>query len=159
MPFVLESPEFHHNGELPRRFTGDGAEVSPPLAWRGVPEEAQGLVLIMEDPDAPDPLAPRERVTHWLVYNLPPGDGGLPEGVTGADLPEGTAEGLNDEHVVGYLPPMPAVDRHRYFFRLYALAAPLPVPDAPYARYGLERAMSGLVLAETELVGTYRRPE
>ncbi|WP_435106020.1 YbhB/YbcL family Raf kinase inhibitor-like protein [Arhodomonas sp. AD133] len=159
MTFELESPAFHHNDSIPMRYTGDGAEVSPPLAWHGVPAEAQSLALIVEDPDAPDPAAPRQAFVHWLVYNLPGGEGELPEGVTAAALPQGAAEGINDAHGVGYAAPLPAIGRHRYFFRLYALAAPLAVEDTPLNRASLERAMSGLVLAQTELVGLYQRPE
>lgn len=159
MAFELTSPAFQHNGTIPARYTGDGAELSPALEWQGVPEAAQSLALVVDDPDAPDPDQPRERQVHWLVYNLPAEDGGLPEGVTVASLPEGASEGLNDGYSVGYMAPLPVVGEHRYFFRLYALAAPLTETGAPFERGALERAMSGLVLAHTELVGRYRRPE
>ena len=101
----------------------EGAEVSPPLNWNFAPEETQSFVLIMEDPDAPDPAAPLRTWVHWVLLDLPSNTRGLREDLR--ELPPGTLEGLNDAQRTGYSGPCPAVGRHRYFFRLYALDAKL----------------------------------
>jgi Raf kinase inhibitor-like YbhB/YbcL family protein len=151
---VLTSAAFRHQSAIPRRHTCDGDDVSPPLAWTGVPREAKSLVLIVDDPDAPDPKAPRMTWVHWLLYNLAPDCTGLPEGVK--TLPKGVLEGMNDWKRTGYGGPCPPVGRHRYFHKLYALDATLPDLGRP-TRTRLEKAMSGHVLAQAELVGTYQR--
>ncbi len=156
MPLQLSSPEFADQGEIPARHTCEGQDISPPLRFSGVPAGAQSLVLIVDDPDAPDPRAPKTTWVHWVLYNLPPGTSELPEGITSADLPVGTLEGLNDWKRTGYGGPCPPIGRHRYFHKLYALDAPLPDLHAP-AKAMLEQAMSGHVLATAELVGTYER--
>ena len=156
MPLKLSSPAFAHQGEIPARHTCEGQDISPPLRFSGVPAEAQSLVLIVDDPDAPDPRAPKTTWVHWVLYNLPPGTSELPEGITSADLPVGTLEGLNDWKRTGYGGPCPPIGRHRYFHKLYALDAPLPDLHAP-AKPMVEQAMSGHVLATAELVGTYER--
>ncbi|MBW2257778.1 MAG: YbhB/YbcL family Raf kinase inhibitor-like protein, partial [Deltaproteobacteria bacterium] len=89
----LTSPSFDPNGEIPREFTCQGQDASPELAWDGVPEGTKSLALIVDDPDAPDPAAPRVIWVHWVLYNLPPTATGLPEDVTSAALPQGTLEG------------------------------------------------------------------
>lgn len=154
MALSLTSTAFKHNGDIPRRYTCDSDDVSPPLAWSGVPKEAKSLVLIVDDPDAPDPKAPRMVWVHWLLYNLPTGSGGLAEDVK--TLPAGTLEGLNDWKRTGYGGPCPPVGRHRYFHKLYALDCLLPDLKHP-TKAKLEKAMSGHVLAQAELIGTYRR--
>ncbi len=154
MALTLTSAAFKHNGDIPRRYTCDGDDISPPLAWSGVPKEAKSLVLIVDDPDAPDPKAPRMIWVHWLLYNLPTGSGGLSEDVK--TLPEGTLEGINDWRRTGYGGPCPPVGRHRYFHKLYALDCLLPDLKYP-TKAKLEKAMSGHVLAQVELIGTYQR--
>lgn len=156
MALSLTSAAFKHNGDIPRRHTCDGDDVSPPLAWSGVPKQARSLVLIVDDPDAPDPKAPRLVWVHWLLYNLPPESSGLPEGVKPAQLPKGTLEGINDWKRTGYGGPCPPVGRHRYFHKLYALDCLLPDLKQP-AKAKLEKAMSGHVLAQAEVIGSYRR--
>jgi len=151
---TIRSPAFADGGTIPSRYTCQGADVSPPLAWSGVPVAAQSLVLIVDDPDAPDPAAPKMTWVHWLLYNLPPTLDGLPEGIAAATLPVGTLEGMNDWRRLGYGGPCPPIGRHRYFHKLYALAAPLPDLHQP-TKAELEQAMSGHVLAVAELVGTY----
>ena len=154
MPLTLTSPDFPHMGAIPRRFTCDGEDVSPALAWSGLPAGALSLALIVDDPDAPDPAAPKMTWVHWVLYNLPPDPGGLREAVTA--LPPGTLEGRNDWKRTGWGGPCPPIGRHRYFFKLHALDAVLPdlkLPD----NATLERAMSGHVLEKAELVGTYQR--
>jgi hypothetical protein len=137
-------------------YTCDGEDVSPPLAWSDVPPNAKSLALIVDDPDAPDPKAPKTTWVHWVLYDLPPHDGSLPEGVTSADLPPGAREGLNDWKRTGYGGPCPPIGRHRYFFKLYALDTVLPDLGHP-TKAALEKAMKGHVIAQAELIGTYGR--
>ncbi len=154
MPLTLNSAAFAHNGPIPRRFTCDGEDISPPLAWSGVSDQTRSLTLVVDDPDAPDPAAPKLTWVHWLLYNLPPDTTGLPEAVD--TLPPGTLAGRNDWKRTGYGGPCPPVGRHRYFFKLYALDTVLPDLNEPN-KPALLRAMQGHVLASTELVGTYQR--
>jgi Raf kinase inhibitor-like YbhB/YbcL family protein len=156
MTLTLTSPAFTHNGAMPARLTCDGRDVSPELRWSGLPAGTQSLALIVDDPDAPDPAAPRMTWVHWVLYNIPPATTGLPEGVAPGDLPAGTRQGLNDWGRTGYGGPCPPIGRHRYFHKLYALDAALPELGKP-TRAALEQAMKGHVLASTELVGTYQR--
>ncbi len=154
MAMVLTSPAFVHGGEIPSRYTCDGEDISPPLQWKGVPAQARSLALIVDDPDAPDPAAPKMVWVHWVLYDIPPDTNGLPEGVT--ELPEGTLEGVNDWHRTGYGGPCPPIGRHRYFFKLYALDTVLPNMEKP-TKQELLGAMEGHVLAEAVLMGTYQR--
>lgn len=156
MSLILRSPAFAHEGEIPRKYTCDGADVSPPLEWSGVPAEARSLALIVEDPDAPDPAAPRTIWVHWILYNLPPDSRGLPEAVPVAALPPGTLEGLNDWNRPGYGGPCPPIGRHRYFFRLFALSEVLPDLDFP-RKDDLEQTMAPYLIEIAELMGTYQR--
>src|SRR5207342_482650 len=121
MAMTLNSPAFQQNAHIPSKYTCEGEDVSPPLTWEGVPNGAKSLVLIIDDPDAPDPKAPKMVWVHWVVYDLPPTTGGLPEGVTTAQLPKGAREGKSDFGKLGYGGPCPPIGRHRYFFKLYAL--------------------------------------
>lgn len=156
MTLALTSPAFAHNGPIPARFTCEGANVSPALAWSGVPPGARSLVLIVDDPDAPDPAAPRMTWVHWVLFNLPPSAKGLPEGVSPNALPPGARPGVNDFSATVYGGPCPPVGRHRYFHKLYALDTVLADLDRP-RKADLERAMKGHVLAEAQLVGTYQK--
>ncbi len=151
----IRSPAFEHYGAIPREYTCDGADRSPPLAWSEVPAGAQSLVLIVDDPDAPDPLAPTRIWVHWILYNLPPTIQGLAEGIQ--TLPPGTLQGINDWGRPGYRGPCPPAGRHRYFFKLYALDSLLPDLSLP-SKAILERTMAGHALAHAELVGTYGTP-
>ncbi len=153
---TLTSAAFGPNGKIPALYTGEGRDLSPPLAWTGVPAAAKSLVLIVDDPDAPDPRAPKMTWVHWVLYNLPPGTVSLPQAVKSSDLPAGTLEGLNDWKRTGYGGPMPPVGRHRYFHTLYALDAVLSDLGIP-TKAKLEKAMAGHILAKAELVGTYER--
>jgi Raf kinase inhibitor-like YbhB/YbcL family protein len=157
MAMTLTSPNFAVGGDIPRAHTCQGAETSPALAWSDVPKGARALALIVDDPDAPDPAAPRMTWVHWVLYNLPPSANGLPEGAKGSALPAGTRLGVNDFGHPGYGGPCPPVGRHRYVFKLYALDAPLPDLGAAATKSAVEKAMRGHVLAETRLVGTYQK--
>lgn len=150
----LASSAFAHNGAIPKKYTCDGNDSSPPLSWSGVPAQAKSLVLIVDDPDAPDPAAPKMTWVHWVLYNLPPSAGGLGESVT--SLPAGTAEGTNDWQRTGYGGPCPPVGRHRYFHKLYALDTVIQGLSRP-DKVAIERAMQGHVIARAELIGTYER--
>lgn len=155
MTLALTSPAFADHTPIPSRFTCDGEDVSPPLEWSGVPHETKSLVLIVDDPDAPDPAAPRRVWVHWLLYNLPPDSHGLPQGAA-RGLPAEARQGVNDWRRPSYGGPCPAVGRHRYFCKLYALDTKLPDLHAP-DKSRLEREMRGHILEQTELVGTYQR--
>jgi Raf kinase inhibitor-like YbhB/YbcL family protein len=156
MTLILESPDFTPQGEIPSRFTCEGEDVSPALAWKQAPAAARSLALIVDDPDAPDPRAPKTTWVHWVLYNLPPAAAGLPQAVAPGDLPAGTREGINDWKRTGWGGPCPPIGRHRYFFKLYALDAELPDLRRP-TKARLEEAMQGHVLAAAELIGTYQK--
>lgn len=154
MTMTLTSTAFAHNGAIPKRYTCDGDDISPPLAWSGVPSGAKSLALIVDDPDAPDPAAPRMTWVHWVLYNVPPSTTGLPKAVK--SLPAGALSGLNDWKRTGYGGPCPPIGRHRYFHKLYALDTLLQGLGQPN-KAALEKAMQGHVIARAELVGTYKR--
>jgi Raf kinase inhibitor-like YbhB/YbcL family protein len=156
MTLVISSPAFPHEGAIPAAFTCEGDDRSPALAWGGVPAAARSLALIVDDPDAPDPKAPKMTYVHWVLYNIPRDATGLPEGVERHDLPAGTREGRNDWKRTGYGGPCPPIGRHRYFFKLYALDRALPEPGVATKRE-LESAMQGHVLAQATLMGTYEK--
>jgi len=151
---TLTSPAFANGGEIPSRYTCEGEDVSPPLAWSGVPAGAKSLVLIVDDPDAPDPAAPKRTWVHWVLYDIPASASALPEGAK--PLPAGTREGVNDWQRTGYGGPCPPVGRHRYFHKLYALDLVLPDLGRP-SKAKLEAQIKGHIVAQAELVGTYRK--
>jgi Raf kinase inhibitor-like YbhB/YbcL family protein len=154
MTLMLTSTAFDAGGPIPPIYTCDGANVSPPLAWSGAPAGAKSLVLIVDDPDAPDPAAPKLTWVHWVLYNMPPDATGLEQG--GRHLPAGTREGTNDFKRTGYGGPCPPVGRHRYFFTLYALDVALPDLNRP-TKQQIEHVIDGHVLDKGELIGTYHR--
>ena len=156
MALTLKSSAFAHNGAIPQHYTCQGADKSPPLAWSGLPAGTKSLVLIVDDPDAPDPAAPKMTWVHWVLYNLPPAATGLGEAVKPGALPPGTREGLNDWKRTGYGGPCPPIGRHRYFHKLYALDAVLPDLKQP-TKVALEKAMQGHILGHAELIGTYQK--
>jgi len=156
MTLKLTSSAFGQNGAIPRRHTCQGDDVSVPLAWTGIPSATRSLVLIVDDPDAPDPKAPKMTWVHWVLYNIPPGTTELAEGIKSAALPAGTLEGYNDWKRTGYGGPCPPIGRHRYFHKLYALDTVLPAMENP-TRSDLEQAMKGHVLEKAELIGTYQK--
>jgi Raf kinase inhibitor-like YbhB/YbcL family protein len=155
MTLRLTSTAFAEGEAIPRHFTCEGENISPDLAWDGLPEATLSLVLIVDDPDAPDPTAPRMVWDHWLLYNIPPDAPGLAAGVAPSDLPSGVRQGRNSWGRTGYGGPCPPVGRHRYFHSLYALDSLLPDLEAP-DKNRLLLAMEGHILAHCELVGTYQ---
>lgn len=154
MTFKLTSTAFHNGEQIPSAYTCEGEDISPPLAWSGAPPETKSFALIIDDPDAPDPKAPQRTWVHWILYDLPAHAHELPGDVR--ELPRGTHEGTNDWMRTGYGGPCPPIGRHRYFFKLYALDAVLGDLRKP-AKSRLETAMSGHVLAQTTLMGTYEK--
>jgi Raf kinase inhibitor-like YbhB/YbcL family protein len=154
MALTLTSTAFAHGAAIPKLYTCEGKDVSPPLSWSGLPEGTKSLAWIVDDPDAPDPAAPQRTWVHWVLYNIPPDAKGLAENVK--DLATGTLEGLNDWKRTGYGGPCPPIGRHRYFFKLYALDTLLPDLKRPN-KAALEKAMEGHVLGKAELVGTYQK--
>ncbi len=156
MTLTLTSSSFTNDGEIPSKHTCEGGDVSPALAWSGLPPTAKSLVLIVDDPDAPDPRAPKTTWVHWVLYDVPPSTAGLPEGVKESALPAGTRQGLNDWKRTGYGGPCPPIGRHRYFHKLYALDTNL-TDLGQAAKADVERAMAGHVIAQAQLVGTYQK--
>ena len=150
----ITSTAFRNEGTIPNLYTCEGKDISPPLVWADLPSGAKSLALIVDDPDAPDPAAPKMTWVHWVLYNLPPTTEGLPEGAKA--LPPGTKEGVNDWKRTGYGGPCPPIGRHRYFHKLYALDIVLPDLKQP-TKVQLEQAMKGHILAEVQLMGTYQR--
>jgi hypothetical protein len=153
MALSLTSPAFPDGGEIPARFTCDGADVSPPLQWSGLPAGARSLVLLVRDPDCPDPAAPQSTWVHWVLYDLPAHAGGVDEG---APPPQGARRGRNDWERTGYGGPCPPIGRHRYRFEMFALDTILGDRDEPVSGALLE-AMEGHVLEQALLVATYER--
>jgi hypothetical protein len=153
MTLHMTSSSFENEREIPARYTCEGEDVSPPLAWSGVPQGTRSLALVLDDPDAPDPRAPKTTWVHWVVYDIPPSAAGLAEG---AALPAGAREGRNDWKATGYRGPCPPIGRHRYFHKLYALDTVLPDLGQP-DKATLEGAMKGHVLAQATLIGTYAK--
>ena len=155
MSLNLTSTAFAHESVIPRRYTCDGDDISPPLSWSGVPTGTRSLALIVDDPDAPNPAAPKITWVHWVVYNLPPEVGGLAEAMDETTLPSGARQGSNDWKRNAFGGPCPPIGRHRYFHKLYALDCLLD-DLRPANKAGLERAMQGHILAQATLIGTYQ---
>lgn len=152
MSFQIESDVFEAGGPIPGKFSCDGQDVSPPLSWNGLPQGTESLALVMEDPDAP-----AGNWVHWVIYNIPASLSGLPEGVPAErELANGSLSGLNSWGRNGYGGPCPPRGTHRYFFRLYALDAPLELAGGA-TRERLSEAMQGHILGQAEIMGTYRR--
>jgi Raf kinase inhibitor-like YbhB/YbcL family protein len=154
MAMEIRSTAFADGGAIPARYTCQGENVSPPLSWAGIPAGTKSLVLIVDDPDAPDPRAPKMTWVHWVLFNLPAAGAGLPEAVN--ELPPGTGEGLNDWQKTGYGGPCPPIGRHRYFHKLYALDIVLDELKRP-TKAQLEAAMVGHILGQAQLLGTYQK--
>src|SRR5262245_6706144 len=131
MTLTLTSPAFSDGGAIPAAYTCDGRDISPALTWSGSPPGTQSLALIVDDPDAPDPRAPKTTWVHWVVYNLPPQAGGVADNAAAQALPKGAETGVNDWKRASYGGPCPPIGRHRYFFKLYALDAPLAALHRP----------------------------
>lgn len=157
MPLTLSSPAFADAAAIPARHSCDGEGVSPALRWSDAPGGTRCFALIVDDPDAPDPAAPRRIFVHWVLHDLPATASGLDEGVAPGALPAGARSGRNDAGGHGWTGPCPPIGRHRYFFRLHALDAMLGDLGADAGRAEVEAAMAGHILETAELMGTYER--
>jgi Raf kinase inhibitor-like YbhB/YbcL family protein len=153
MTLSLQSNAFVHEGDMPRKYTCDGTDVSPALAWNDPPAGTQSFSLIMDDPDAP-----AGTWVHWVMYDLPAHARELPEGVPKEkELKDASRQGRNDFSRLGYGGPCPPRGpAHRYFFKLYALDARLALPPGA-SKADLEKAMKGHILAQAQLMGRYKR--
>jgi Raf kinase inhibitor-like YbhB/YbcL family protein len=152
----LTSPSFKNQEVISKKFTCDGENISPALEWASVPKETRSFVLIVYDPDAPDPKNPSIIWVHWVLYNIPATVNSLPEGKKDKNLPDGTLQGLNDWKRTGYGGPCPPIGQHRYFFKLYALNIILSDLKHPTTAI-LKSAMKGHILDTAELIGLYQR--
>ena len=150
MTLKLESTAFAEGAPIPRIYTCDGKDVSPPLSWTGAPKGTSSFALICDDPDA------SKTWVHWVIFDLPPSTTGLPQGVAPQDRSVGGVQGTNDFRKIGYGGPCPPSGTHRYFFKLYALDTSLGLhPGATKAQ--LEAAIQGHIVATAQLVGMYAR--
>lgn len=153
MPFTISSPSFSNAASIPRKFSCQGADVSPQLTWSEPSTPTKTFALLVDDPDAPV-----GNWNHWTMWNVPPSLHGLPEGMSkDARLPDGTEQGRNDFNKTGYNGPCPPAGKpHRYYFKLFALDTRLDL-KADSGKKELEAAMKGHIVAQAELMGTYRR--
>jgi len=156
MSLTITSTAFAPEEAIPSLYTCEGKDISPPLAWTGAPAATKSFALIVDDPDAPDPAAPKTTWVHWVLYDIPPTASSLPEAVQASALPPGTREGVNDWGRTGFGGPCPPIGRHRYFHKLYALDTTLPDLKRP-KKAALEKAMQGHILAQAVLIGTYQK--
>jgi len=152
----LASPAFINEGRIPKKYTCEGEDLSPPLQWTGAPPETRSFALIVDDPDAPDPAKPQRVYVHWVLFNIAANTTGLEENASRGNLPAGTITGINDFDNRDWGGPCPPIGRHRYFFKLYALDVTLTGLASP-GKKDLENAMQGHVLAQAELMGTYQK--
>ena len=152
MEITLRSSAFEEGGMIPRQYTCDGQDVSPPLAWDSIPGGTKSLALICDDPDAP-----RGDWVHWVIFNIPADTGQLPENVPAhKELPGGALQGSNDFRRIGYGGPCPPGGTHRYFFKLYALDTLLNLKTGA-GKADLLKAMQGHILGQGQLMGKYKR--
>ena len=150
----VTSTAFQHQAAIPKKYTCQGDDISPPLAWSGLPDGTKSLALIVDDPDAPDPAAPKRVWVHWVLYDIPPAVTSLAEATKHA--PAGARDGKNDWGRTGFGGPCPPIGRHRYFHKVYALDTQLGDLGTP-TKVQLEQAMQGHILAQGELIGTYQK--
>jgi Raf kinase inhibitor-like YbhB/YbcL family protein len=143
----ISSPVFENNGAIPKKYTCDGADVNPPLKFENIPSAAKSLALIVDDPDAPGGTW-----VHWVVWNIEPRTGEIREN----SVPAGALQGMNDFRKHDYGGPCPPSGTHRYFFKLYALDAPVSL-NAGAKKTDLEKAMKGHIIAQAQVVGLYGR--
>ena len=154
--FKLTSTAFSAGGKIPSRYTCEGDDISPPLAWTGAPPDAKSFALIVDDPDAPDPAKPQRVDVHWVLLNIPASTTSLVVNATKSGLPAGAVQGKNDWDRPKYGGPCPPIGRHRYFFKLYALDSEMKNLRAP-KKTDLLTAMDGHIVAQAELIGTYQK--
>jgi Raf kinase inhibitor-like YbhB/YbcL family protein len=152
MSFLLKSTAFESGGRIPRQYSCDGKDISPPLVWTGVPDKTASLVLVVNDPDAP-----RGDWVHWVLYDMPGSRRDLPEHVPAVErIDGGGVQGLNDFGKLGWGGPCPPSGMHEYVFTLYALFAPLEL-EPRATRDEVIRKCHGRVLGQARLTGKYAR--
>ena len=156
MQFTIKSTAFENGEEIPVKYTYQGEDISPPLQWEGIPAKTKSLALIVDDPDAPDPKAPKMTWVHWVLYNIPESVTNLSEGANPQIVNSEIKAGLNDWSKAQYGGPAPPIGQHRYFFKLYALDIMLKGLNHP-TKAKVEATIKGHILAETELMGTYEK--
>lgn len=152
----IRSDVFSNNGEIPSLYTCEGENTSPPLQWNDVPPNTKSLALIVDDPDAPDPKAPKMTWVHWVLYNIDPQVNQLPAHATPDSLPKGTQTGTTSWNNGLYGGPCPPIGRHRYYYKLYALDTLLTGLNNPTSAQ-LMAAMQDHIIAEAVLMGTYQK--
>lgn len=156
-PLTVTSTSFPPNGSMPAKYTCEGDDVSPSLEWSDPPPATKSIAVIVDDPDAPDPAAPKKVFVHWVLYDIPPSTKQIPEGAkSAASVGGGARDGKNDFGQAGWRGPCPPKGRHRYFHKVYALDTVFPDLGQP-TKAELEKAMSGHVLAKGERIGTYEK--
>lgn len=154
MEITLKSPAFGQGEPIPEEYTCDGRNISPPLEWSDIPEGAQSLAMIVDDPDAP-----RGTFNHWIIYSIPPDVPEFTENVEKEKtLPSGARQGVNDAGKIGYTGPCPPSGTHRYFFKIYALDSALDLEPGAN-RKQIDDALRGKIIAQGELMGTYKRKQ
>jgi len=154
MSLNLTSRAFKHEGVIQDKYSKDGGNISPPLAWSGIPDGAKSLALIVDDPDAPSAV-----FVHWLVYCIPPTSTELDEDLPATSRPpHGILQGRNSFGDLGYGGPQPPQGTHRYFFHLYALDID-PQLEAGASREELDQKIQGHILEEAQLMGRYQHRE
>ncbi|MFT7518357.1 MAG: Raf kinase inhibitor-like YbhB/YbcL family protein [Kiritimatiellia bacterium] len=151
---LVTSSSFAAGAGIPKLHTCEGQDAAPQISWTGAPEKTASFVLIVDDPDAPDPAAPKLTWVHWVLYDLPASIGELPASVRADALPSGTRQGNNNWNKTGYGGPCPPIGVHRYFHKVYALDVQLGDRGA-LTKDQVVEAMKGHVLAKGELIGTY----
>jgi len=153
MAFSLTSPAFDEGQAIPRKYTGEGQDISPPLSWSNPPDGVKSFALICDDPDAP-----KGTWVHWVAWNISPDTTSLPEGVPPTEKTDaGIVQGNNTWPKIGYGGPMPPPGpAHRYFFKLYALDTEIALKPGA-TKEDLVKAMQGRILGEAQLMGTYKR--
>lgn len=156
MALKVTSSAFQQGGAIPSKYTCEGQDISPPLAWSGVPSNAKSIAMIVDDPDAPDPAKPQRVYVHWVVYNIPIATNSLPENASKKGMPKGAVQGKNDWGKAEYGGPCPPIGRHRYFFKLYALDTELTGLSNP-TKADLEQSMKGHIVDSGDLMGTYQK--
>jgi len=155
--FELTSTAFEKDGDIPKKYTCEGEDISPPLNWSSAPKNTKSFVLIVDDPDAPDPRNPRMTWVHWVVYDIPATRKGFPEKVpANIKIKGGGTHGNTDFKKTGYGGPCPPIGKHRYFFKLFALDTVLKLPGGK-TKKEVKKAMEGHIIERVELVGLYRK--
>lgn len=155
--FELKSNAFDHMGKIPSRYTCLGDDISPDLYWQNPPTKTKSFVLISDDPDAPDPKAPKMTWVHWVVYDIPATVSSIPEAVDASEvMSTGGKHGVTDFKRLGYGGPCPPIGVHRYFFKLYALDKLLDLPPGK-SKSEVEKAMQGHILDQATLIGKFSK--